>query len=127
MSIARKEIEDFFSAYAKALSTRDIQGIVKCWGIPTLVLSDEGVIAVSKFEEVEAFFASSIRQYETVTSAHSTLKFMLPMSDNVVGCQIVWDHLDDNGKSVGGEVAYYLLKRDDKALHIHVYTPMTIT
>lgn len=123
MSITRKEIADFFSDYAAALSARDLKNIVRCWGVPALVLSDHGVIAVSELEEVEAFFASSMRQYDKVASAHPTFQSVIPLSDTVVGCQIAWEHRDQNGNSVGGEAGYYMLKRDDEALHIHVYVP----
>jgi hypothetical protein len=124
MSITKNEIEDFFFDYAKALSARDITAIVQCWGVPTLVLSDEGTIAATKIEEVNAFFASSIRQYENVASAHATIKSVMPLSENIVSCQVIWDHHDTSGNSVGGEAGHYMLKRDGNALHIHVYTPM---
>jgi hypothetical protein len=124
MSITMKELEDFFSAYAKALSARDSQAIVQCWGVPTLILSDEGVIAAVKLEEVDAFFSSSMKQYEKVASAHPTIKSAMLLSDNVASCQVVWDHHDKSGKSVGGEIGHYMLKRDGTALHIHVYTPL---
>jgi hypothetical protein len=109
------------------LSARDITAIVQCWGVPGLVLHDEGAIAVAKIEDVDAFFTSSMQQYEQVASAHPTIHSTMLLSDNVVGCQVVWDHLATAGTSIGHEVGSYILKRAGTALHIHVYTPLTTT
>jgi hypothetical protein len=125
MSISRNELEAFFSSYAKALSSRDVEAIVGCWGVPTLVLSDQGAIPASQIQEVHTFFSSSLGQYEGVTTAKPTITAFEPLSEKVIACQITWDHLDQAGTSVGGELAYYILKHDGERLRIHVYTPMS--
>lgn len=107
----------------RALSARDINRITSHWGVPALVLSDEGAIAVAKVKEVEVFFASSMNQYEKVASAHPTIRSALPLSENVIAWEVVWDHHDEVGKSVGGEAGYYVLRHNGKGLQIHVYTP----
>ena len=125
MSISMNQIEVFFSDYARALGARDIAAIVACWGVPTLVLSDAAAIAATKIEEVGAFFSSSMQQYEKVASAHPIIHSVLVLSDNVVSCQVIWEHRDEAGNVVGGEAGHYMLRRDGTALHIHGYTPMS--
>ena len=127
MSIPMRQIEDFISEYARALGARDIPAVVAHWGAPTLVLSDAGAIVATRIEEVESFFASSMEQYEKVATAHATLQSVLALSDTVVSCQVAWEHRDEAGNVVGGEHGHYLLKHDGTALHIHSYTPRSLT
>lgn len=124
MSLTQQAIKDFFANYAKALSSRDTKAIIQYWGVPTLVLSDQGVIAAAQIEEVDAFFASSMQQYEKVVSAHPHIKAAVVLTETVASCQVVWDHHDAAGQSISDEEGHYLLKHDGKALHIHVYTPV---
>jgi len=123
MTVARSTIEAFFTDYAKALGDRDIGKIAAHWGVPALVLSDEGAVAVGKFEEVEAFFASSMAQYEGVAAARAKIASSETLSDTVVACQIEWSHEDAAGVVVGGEAGHYTLRSDGRSLRIHAYTP----
>jgi len=127
MSIPMRQIDDFFSGYARALGARDIPAIASHWGVPTLVLSDLGAIVATRMEEVEAFFASSMEQYAKVATAHANIRSVSALSDTVASCQVAWEHRDGAGNVVGGEQGHYLLKHDGTALHIHSYTPGSLT
>jgi hypothetical protein len=76
-----------------------------------------------KTAETEAFFASSMAQYENVVSAHALIQHTAHPADSVAACEIVWEHRDAAGKPIGGEAGHYMLKRRDTGLKIHVYTP----
>lgn len=123
MAVARSDIKDFFSEYAKALGARDIKKIAAHWGVPALVLSDDGAVAVGELGEVEAFFASSMEQYEGIATARAKIASADALSDTVVGCEIEWRHEDADGKEIGAEVGHYTLRQDGRSLKIHAYTP----
>jgi ketosteroid isomerase-like protein len=123
MPITKSEINAFYADYAVALASRDAKAIAGFWGVPALVLGDEGVIAVGKAAETEAFFASSMEQYKNVVSASARIAHTAHLADSVVGCEIVWEHRDAAGTPIGGEAGHYMLKRGESGLRIHVYTP----
>ena len=50
MTVSSFDIDVFFAGYAEALASRDAKRVTPFWGVPALVLSDQGVIAVAKIE-----------------------------------------------------------------------------
>jgi ketosteroid isomerase-like protein len=123
MPVSRSDVEAFFAAYAAALGARDAKAIAGHWGVPALVLSDQGALAVSAAAETEAFFAASMDQYRDAASAHPTLKHLGHLGEAVVACEIVWEHRDKFGEPIGGEQGHYMLRRGEDGLRIHVYSP----
>ncbi|MEO6396194.1 MAG: hypothetical protein ABIO40_09835 [Devosia sp.] len=127
MPVSKSEISAFYTDYATALASRDAKGIARYWGVPALVLSDEGAIAVTKSAETEAFFAASMEQYKNVVAAKARIENTVHLADSVAACEIAWEHRDATGTPIGGEAGYYLLKRSESGLKIHVYTPRPAT
>lgn len=54
MAIVEQDVKSFFNEYGQALGSRDAKVIATYWGIPGLVMSDQGTIPVASTEEVEA-------------------------------------------------------------------------
>ena len=123
MPIDKTDVERFFNDYAEALSSHDANHIARHWGVPALVLGDQGAIAVNKPEEVVAFFAASMEQYADVAKARAGIRSAIALSASSIACEIEWEHLDQGGEVVGSEAGHYILSRDEDAVKIHVYTP----
>lgn len=125
MPVSALEIDEFFAGYAIALASRDAKRVTSFWGVPSVVLSDQGVIPVAEVKEIEGFFATASQnaEYEGVATTKATVKSALSLADGIVGCEVVWEHLDSRGGRMGGEAGYYVLRRDGDGLKIHVYVP----
>ncbi|MGD9739202.1 MAG: hypothetical protein AB7O56_13220 [Bauldia sp.] len=126
MTVSSFDIDVFFAGYAEALASRDAKRVTPFWGVPALVLSDQGVIPVAKIEEIEGFFATASQnaEYEGVATTSATVKSALPLADRIIGCEVLWEHQDAAGKPTGAEAGYYVLRRDDGgSLRIQVYVP----
>jgi len=123
MAIGKNDIQTFFDQYGLALGSRDEKAIASHWGVPSLVVSDQGSVPVASSEEVEAFFSSSMQQYEGVASAQARIENLADLSGNVVAVQIEWSHKNDLSETVGGESGHYVLSKQHGRLAIFVYTP----
>jgi hypothetical protein len=55
----------FLEDYGRALGARDLDSIASCWGIPSLVISDQGALAVTDSEQVRQFFAQAVDWYHS--------------------------------------------------------------
>lgn len=108
-------VEDFLERYARALSSGDLDGVVACWEVPALVLSDEGAIAVGEGEEVRRFFASAVEWYRTegLASTRPTAVEVTELSPRVAGVDVEWSALDADGVERLREGSHYLLRLDD--------------
>ena len=123
MTVSRSEIEAFFTSYGEALGGGDVKAIGEHWGVPGLVLSDDGAIAVARAKEVEELFGGAMGQYQKVSSAVASIRSVITLSRDVAGCEIAWEHRDKIGKPIGGEEGFYVLRREAYRLRIHFYTP----
>ncbi len=123
MTVSRNEIEAFFASYGEALGSRDVKAIGEHWGVPGLVLSDDGAIPIAKAREIEDFFGGAMGQYQKVSSANATIRSVIALSRDLAGCEIAWEHRDKIGKPIGGEEGFYVLRREAGRLRIHFYTP----
>jgi len=63
MTSMENVIRVFLDGYGQALSTGDVPGIMNCWEVPAVVLSDQGARAVIEATEVEQFLAGSVEWY----------------------------------------------------------------
>ena len=61
-----RDVQSYMQTFAQALSAGDAKTIATLWDVPALVMSDQGVHAVSTRDEVEAFFSGA---KETVCGA----------------------------------------------------------
>lgn len=123
MAIAKQDVDGFFTEYGQALGSRDAKSIATHWGIPSLVMSDEGPVPVASSREVEAFFSSSMQQYDGVAEAKAIIADVTALSENVVAVEIEWQHKDDQGNTIGGENGHYMLSKQNGRLSIYVYAP----
>src|SRR4051812_46933216 len=56
-------VETFFQNFSRALTDGNISAIKKCWGIPSLVMSNHMQMTVKSEEDIERFFKGTKEQY----------------------------------------------------------------
>jgi hypothetical protein len=101
----------FLEAYGSALGAGDLEGILSSWGIPSLVISDQGAIAVSSPEQVKEFFAHAVAWYhsqgwvETRPREWHTEK----LSPVLFSVDVYWDAIDQSGQSFPSDHSRYIL------------------
>lgn len=108
----------FLDDYGQALSTGDIPGIVNCWDVPALVLSDQGASMVSEVAEIEQFFAGAIEWYRAQGMVATKLSSVeiTRLSVLLVSVDAHWSVIDDTGSERPGEHSHYILSLSDDGL-----------
>ena len=126
-SISKPDVNTFLEDYANALSKGDVKAIVAAWHTPSLVVSPEGVIAVSKSDEVEKFFKVSIADYNKkgISGAKLHAADITKISKSVATASVTWSHTKPDGQPGGEEYAFYVLSKSGVAgkLGIDLYSP----
>ena len=117
------DIQEFLEELGRLLVEGNSKAIAAMWGVPALVVHDDGVRAIQSTEEVEKFFEGAKDQYNArgITSTYPEVQATNWISDRVVIVEVRWPWVDANGKSRGYETSTYTLRRDDgQALKLHV-------
>lgn len=123
MAIAQQDIDEVFRRYGSALAAGDPAKMAKLWGHPAYILSDEQSLAVTSKDESVAFFEKWMATFEGVSRVEAAVQDIRSLSDKVALCDVRWDHMDADGKTVGKEAGHYLVKGDGDGVRIYVYTP----
>ncbi len=111
----RDEVQHFFDAMARAVTHGDAFTLASLWETPALVVSDDGVIAVSRPEELEALFAGAREEYNRrgVMDTRADLVAVDWATDRVCIVEVRWPWLDASGQALGAEASSYAVRRDD--------------
>ncbi|MFD8559861.1 hypothetical protein ACWDOR_45495 [Streptosporangium canum] len=123
------EIEDFLSRYAGALVAGDLDAVAACYGYPSLILSDEGVLAVGGEGDVKAAFAGAAERYrdQGLTEARPVIGETTRITERLVDVEVRWEYLDAEGAARAGEHYRYTLRGagtgGDLAIHVVVPIP----
>jgi len=123
------KILGFLEVYGAALGTGDIQVISNCWGVPALVLSDDGAMAVADASEVEAFFAQGIEYYRSqgLMSTKPELERVEMLSETLASVDVRWPAYDLSGKEKSSERSHYILQLgQDGQMRIRVALTRTV-
>jgi hypothetical protein len=98
--------------YGEALGAGDLDAIAGSWDIPSLVLSDQGSIAVTERQQVKDFFAQAVQWYKTqgYASTHPQVEQVYNLSPRLAMCDVLWPMLDASGTEKGRERASYVLR-----------------
>ena len=129
MTTIENVVCSFLEGYGQALSSGDLPGIMKCWEVPALVLSDQGARAVIEAGEVEQFFAGAVEWYRTqgVVATKPSSMEIKRLSERLVSVDVRWSVLDTSGAESTGEHSYYILSiSDDGLLRIRVAIALAI-
>lgn len=115
MSEHETTIRRFTEQYAAALSQGDLEAIVDCWGVPAIVISDQGVQPVAAADEVEAFFGAAIEQYRSqgTSATRPGIAQIERLGDHVFSADVQWINVDERGEEVAREDWRYTLKGSD--------------
>jgi hypothetical protein len=129
MTSIENVVRRFLDGYGQALSTGNLPGIVNCWGLPALVLSDQGARAVSETTEIEQFFAGAVEWYHAqgVVATKPGLLEINRLSDRLVFVDTRWSVIDATGEEKPGEHSNYILSiSDDDQPRIRVAIALAI-
>jgi hypothetical protein len=108
----RNSLETFIETYGRALSSGELEDIADCWEIPSLVLSDQGAVAVHAKEDVMGSFERAVAAHKTQgrTSTIGEIISKEYLSKNLVAVDVRWPSFDDQGKARSVEMSHYLLR-----------------
>lgn len=104
-------IKEFLEAYGQALSTGDLAGIVRCWAVPALVLSDQGVRLVLAATEIEEFFGQAVAWYHAQGMAETRPDQVRveALGERLCSVDVTWASLDGAGAERSRESSRYIL------------------
>jgi len=113
---ARTEVQDFLDELAHALTAGDGEKVATMYEVPALIISDEGVHAISTTEEIAAFFGAAKDEYNAmgVVETRADVIDLERIGTKLMIATVRWPHIDKKGIEVAAESSDYTLRRDDK-------------
>ena len=110
-----RDVQSYMEILARALSAGDAKTIATLWDVPALVMSDQGVHAVSTRDEVEAFFSGAKEQYAArgIYEARADIQSTDWVTERLVIVRVRWPYVGPTGQEMGEESSTYTLRRDD--------------
>lgn len=113
---ARSEVQRFLDLLARALTSGDGEAVAAMYDVPAMIISDEGVIAVSSTAHIAKFFGDAHAQYAAngVVDTRADLQDLERIGARILVATVRWPHLDANHKEVASESSDYTLRRDDE-------------
>jgi len=117
MNPTDEHLRRFLVRYGEALSAGDLKAISGCYAVPSLVLSDEGSVPIGAREEIEAAFDGAAERYRAqgLVAVRPTLVASEALSERLVWVDVLWDYLDEQGRSTQQNAYRYVLRFEDEA------------
>src|SRR5215207_1420115 len=117
MNPTHEHLRRFLVRYGEALSAGDLKAISGCYAVPSLVLSDEGSVPIGAREEIEAAFDGAAERYRAqgLVAVRPTLVASEALSERLVWVDVLWDYLDEQGRSTQQNAYRYVLRFEDEA------------
>ncbi len=114
------EIKKFFDNYAQALLTYNPEKVSEFYQVPMAVYSDDGIILVSKEEEVLNFWKQGLEPYKQlkIESSFPDIISSEILSKTILICKILWKNFDKEKNLVSEEINTYILSANKKDLKI---------
>jgi len=112
-----QKIQTMLEHFAEAFTHGDGKGAAECWDVPALVVSDDGVKAVSEVGEVEAFFGGAAEQYNSkgITGTRPEILEVDWLTERLASVRVRWPYLGEDGKvKKGSESSTYVVRNDDQ-------------
>lgn len=111
---ARTEVQDFCEQLARALTAGDGDKVASMYEVPALIISDEGVHAISSATEILAFFGSAKQQYNAmgVVDTRADVIDLERIGVKMYVATVRWPHVDAKGTEIASESSDYTLRRD---------------
>ncbi len=112
----RGEVQEFLDGLARSLTAGDGKAVATMYEVPALIISDEGVHAITSPEEIATFFGSAKTEYNAmgVVDTRADLIDLERIGKRLLVATVRWPHLDANHHEVAAESSDYTLRRDDQ-------------
>jgi len=117
------QISLLFEQLGQALSAGGLHKASTCWGVPALVLSDDGATAVSDTREIEEFFSQAAEWYhlQGIASTKPEIERVDMLSEKLAAVDVRWPSFDASGKEKSSERSHYIVQlAEDGQVHIRV-------
>lgn len=117
------QISQLLEQLGQALSAGDLHKASTCWGVPALVLSDDGATAVSDTREIEEFFSQAADWYhlQGIVSTRPEIERVDMLSEKLAAVDVRWPSFDASGKEKSSERSHYIVQfAEDGQVHIRV-------
>jgi hypothetical protein len=117
------QIKETLERLGHGLSEADVAEAASCWEVPALILSDQGVNALSSTGELEKMFEQGIRSYRSqgFMSTRPVIEHVDMMSERLAAVDVRWPTFDKAGVEKASERSHYILRLgDDGRLRVRV-------
>jgi hypothetical protein len=116
MSQSRETIANFLEDIGRALSSGNAEAAARAWEIPALVLSQEGALAITDLDEVEALFVRAINWYRArgEVSTRPEIEDIEDLDARISSVDVRWPGYDATGAERSSERSRYVIRLDDE-------------
>ena len=116
--LADAEVARLLEDLGHAVTAGDGQAAAELWAIPSMVLGDQDVRAVSSREQLARFFASAKEEYNAqgVTGTRPEVRNLTWLTRELALVEVRWPWLTEDRHEKGEETSTYVLRRDDRGM-----------
>ena len=113
----REGVGAFFAQYGMLLDGDDLPAVARRHGEPTVVVTDEASVVVSRHAEVVTFFRAVLAEHRArgLVSARPTVELVEPRTERLLEAVVRWSYLDGDGRIAFVDRYRYLLRRESPA------------
>lgn len=118
-------VEDFFTAYAAAFASGDLDRVARCYGYPSLVVANGMVLGVAGEADVRAAFAGVADLYRSrgVVQARPKFDRVAWVTEQIADVDMQWEYLDGAGAVRGTDRYRYTICDTGNGPRIHLVIP----
>ena len=118
-------VKDFLLHFSHALAAGNMQAITQMWGVPSYIIGNEIVMALTSQQDLQKLFASSKEQSKSrgIASTHPSIQKIEWVNVNLAMVNVCWSYLDSSSNQLAEEIATYTLKMDESG-EIKIYVAL---
>lgn len=118
-------VEDFFATYADAFAAGDLDGVARCYGYPSIVLTNGTVLGVQDEADVRAAFSGVADLYRSrgVVQARPRFERIAWVTEQIADVDVQWEYFDGAGAVRGGDRYRYTVRDTGSGPRIHLVVP----
>jgi hypothetical protein len=113
--IQKSKTMEMLEKLGQAISSGDMKTVSRCFGYPSMTLSDKGAMLIESAGQAEQMFGLARSWYlsQGIQTTRCELLSFEPLSKTVVAVDVRWPGFNSLGEEVYSETSHYLVHSSD--------------
>ena len=117
-SLADAEVERLLEDLGHAVTAGDGKAAAQLWAMPSMVLGDQDVRAISSRDELARLFGNAREEYHAqgITDTRPDVRNLTWLTRELALVEVRWPWLNEKREQRGEETSTYVLRRDESGV-----------